>query len=233
MNEFKRKYNSKQMYRRLNEMATNLEDEENYDLDDYGAYICPECDDDELTDEELDDTYIEDHELCPECEGDGCNSCNNTGYMQYVDIDRAYPDGIEDENATDFTSVMPFTDFEENNEDDVDDIEEAMRIVKRCGYKVLKEHKFRRHYTNPKFSSKHFQNYLMNECGSDCTATCNDGDYCTESDYFMEIEDGLAELGYDAQQTADIMTDNADLINDLIEQGLTPDEVTAQLANEN
>lgn len=54
-----------------------------------------------------------------------------------------------------------------------------------------------------------------------------------EGDIYMEIEDSLQNLGYDAIEVQNIMADKADYINSLVNDGLSADEIAEKLDNAN
>lgn len=54
-----------------------------------------------------------------------------------------------------------------------------------------------------------------------------------DSDVFGAIEQGLGDEGFDPQETADIMTNYADKINELIEKGVEAEDIVKILAYEN
>ena len=58
-------------------------------------------------------------------------------------------------------------------------------------------------------------------------------DETLDSDVFGAIESGLGDEGFDAQEVADIMTSNAEKINELIEKGVDTTDIIKILAYDN
>lgn len=50
-----------------------------------------------------------------------------------------------------------------------------------------------------------------------------------EGDIYIEIEDSLSNMGYNALEIQKLMADFADYINDLIQDGLSADEIAEKL----
>lgn len=108
-------------------------------------------------------------------------------------------------------------------------IKEAKKIVNENGYRFIKSSK-RYAGNHPVFSGKHFQEYLLKECGTDCL----DGD-CEDKnegaiDFNYELEDALKEKGLTDKEISKIMTDNADFITKYQKQGKCPKKLAKILS---
>ena len=76
----------------LKECGYNCDDEECCDNECCdGDDCCPNCCSNPCKCDE-----IEELKICPECDGNGCEYCNQLGYIEEENIDDLYPEGIAD-----------------------------------------------------------------------------------------------------------------------------------------
>lgn len=84
------------------------------------------------------------------------------------------------------------------------------------------------------FATKAFKIYMLDDLKNVISALENcfnslDESYDYEGDIYMDIENELDDLGLDANETAKLMTDYSDIINDWIEEGLSAELIAHKL----
>lgn len=191
----------------LKSVGFNITKQINEDIED-DDYVLPDHlkDQPEPDSDDLDD--VEDWEHCP-------------GYPLAAD-----------EPADDLADIV--------DEDEIAESVQPEKIVRSNGHKFIKNSK-KYAGNHPVFSSKDFQDYLLKECGTDCLDDdCKDccpdcgNDECTcktsEGDKFYEIENALDDMGLDTNAVAQIMSDSAEEIAQMLEDGMTAEEIAAEIA---